>query len=139
MPEGAMKIEQVMQTDLHMISGVASVREAVQRMREHGVTTLIIRRREDDDEYGLVTVEQIGARVVALNRSLDRVSVYEIMDKPVLTLNPHMAVRYAIRLLARLDERRALVVDAEGVRGLVTLRDLILCFAGADENTQAGA
>lgn len=135
MPEGAMKVEQVMQTDLHMISGVASVREAVQRMRDHRVTTLVIRRRDDADEYGLVTVEQIAARVVARNRSLDRVSVYEIMDKPALTLNPHMAVRYAIRLLARLDERRALVVDAEGARGLVTLRDLVLCYAGEDAAT----
>lgn len=132
MPEGAMKIEQVMQTELHVISGVASVREALRQMREKHVTALIIERRDADDEYGLVTVEQIAAQVIALNRSPDRVSVYEIMDKPALRLNPHMAVRYAIRLLARLDQRRALVVGESGARGLVTLRDLVLCFAGED-------
>ncbi|MDQ2088771.1 CBS domain-containing protein [Marimonas arenosa] len=123
------KVEDVMQTELHMISGLASAREAVNRMKALGVSALIIERRHDGDEYGFVSVDKIAARVVAPNKSLDRTSVYEIMDKPTLTLNPHMAVKYAIRLLARLDHRRALVVDENGARGLVTLRDLIHCYA----------
>ena len=98
-------------------------------MREHKVTALVIERRHEDDEYGFISVEKIASRVIAENKSLARTSVYEVMDKPTLTLNPHMAVKYAIRLLANLGHRRALVVDEEGARGLVTLRDLVLCYA----------
>ena len=125
MSETTVKVEDVMQTSIHMISGLATVREAIVEMKNIGVSALIIERRHEGDEYGIVSVEQIASKVISPDRSIDRTSVYEIMDKPILTLSPHMAVKYAIRLLARLHSRRALVVDENGARGLVTLRELI--------------
>ncbi len=129
-PGAQRTVEDVMQRSIHYVSGLASIHEAIGLMRQHGVTALVIERRHAGDEYGFVTVEQIAAQVVGANRSLERTSVYEVMEKPTLTLNPHMAVKYAIRLLAQLEHRRALVVDQDGAQGLVTLRDLVLCFAG---------
>ena len=129
MSAGKKKVEDVMQKSIHLIDGLASVETAVGLMREHNVSALVIERRHEDDEYGFISVEKIASRVIAENKSLARTSVYEVMDKPTLTLNPHMAVKYAIRLLANLGHRRALVVDEEGARGLVTLRDLVLCYA----------
>ncbi|MCB1367978.1 MAG: CBS domain-containing protein [Rhodobacteraceae bacterium] len=118
-----------MQTTLHLIDGLVSVQEAVEAMNRHGISTLVIERRHDGDEYGFVTVNEIAARVVAVNRSLERTSVYEVMDKPTLTLNPAMNVKYAIRLLSQLGLRRALVAEENGLLGLVTLRDMVLSYA----------
>ena len=129
MQDGTKTVQDVMQTDLHMISGLASARDAIAAMKRLGVSALIIERRHAGDEYGFISVDKIAARVIAPDRPLDRTSVYEVMDKPTLTLNPHMAVKYAIRLLAQLGHRRALVVDENGARGLVTLRDLIHSYA----------
>ena len=129
MSAGKKKVEDVMQKSIHLIDGLASVEAAVGLMREHNVSALVIERRHEGDEYGFISVDEIASRVIAENKSLARTSVYEVMDKPTLTLNPHMAVKYAIRLLANLGHRRALVVDEEGARGLVTLRDLVLCYA----------
>lgn len=123
------RVEDVMQTTIHMIDGLATVRQAVVEMKARNVSALIIERRHEGDEYGVLSVDKIADRVIAPDRSLDRTSVYEVMDKPTLTLNPHMAVKYAIRLLARLGYHRALVVDENGARGLVTLRDLIHSYA----------
>ena len=128
------KVGDVMTTELRKINGLASVREALDRMQASGTNSLVIERRHEGDEYAFVTVYDVAERVISANRSVERTSVYEIMDKPTLTLNPHMAVKYAIRLLARLDHRRALVVDENGARGLVTLRDLILCYAETPDN-----
>ena len=139
MSDPQLKVEDVMQTSIHMINGLVSVREAILTMRDKGVTALVIERRHEGDEYGFVSVDKIAQRVIAPDRSVDRTSVYEIMDKPTLTLNPHMAVKYAIRLLARLDHRRALVVDEKGARGLVTLRDLIHCYAETPNNTPSSS
>ncbi|MDU8929701.1 CBS domain-containing protein [Alisedimentitalea sp. MJ-SS2] len=138
MPDINMKVEDVMQTSIHMVSGLATVREAIVEMKQIGVSALIIERRDESDEYGIVSVEQIATKVIAQDRSVDRVSVYEIMDKPILTLNPHMAVKYAIRLLARFDSRRALVVDENGARGLVTLRELIHVHAETPASEPVG-
>ena len=129
MDRNFLKVSDVMQTSIHMISGLATVREAIAQMKAKGVSALVIERRHNGDEYGFLSLDEIAARVIALNRSLDRTSVYEVMDKPTLTLNPHMATKYAIRLLSRLQQRRALVVDEGGAKGIVTMRDLVLAQA----------
>ena len=122
------KVGDVMRTSLLMVSGLETVQGAMDRMKEHSVSSLIIERRDRDDEYGMVTVQDIAAKVIARNRSVARTSVYEIMTKPVLTIDRDMNVKYAIRLLARLDFTRTLVVGEEGLLGLVTLRDLVLGY-----------
>jgi signal-transduction protein with cAMP-binding, CBS, and nucleotidyltransferase domain len=132
MEPALVRVADMMQTSLHIVSGVASVQDAIEQMKQHKVSSLVIERRHDGDEYGLLTVYDIAAKVVAINRSTERTSVYEIMTKPALTLNGKMNVKYAIRLLARLELTRALVVGDDGGLGLVTLRDLVLSYSGAD-------
>jgi len=123
------RVTDVMHQDVHKIDGLAHIRDAIELMNRHGVSSLIIERRDESDEYGFITVEHIAARVIAVNRSLERTSVYEVMDKPTLTLDPAMNIKYAIRLLAQLDRRRALVTGKGGLLGFVTLRELVARFA----------
>lgn len=123
------KVEDVMQTSVHMISGVASLKDAITEMSRHNVSSVVIDRRHDGDEFGVLTVIEIATLAIAKNRSLERTNVYEIMTKPTLSLDPKMNVKYAIRLLTRLGHRRALVTSENGLLGLVTLRDLVLSYA----------
>lgn len=120
------RVANVMRTSMHMVDGLDSVESALAAMSRLGVSSLIIERRNDDDEYGVVTVRDIAERVISLNRSAERTSVYEVMTKPALTLAGEMNVKYAVRLLARLGASRALVTGAGGIVGFVTLRDLVL-------------
>ena len=121
------RVQDVMATDLHAIDGLANVDEAMRLMREHGVSSLVVARRDKNDEVGLLEVANVATEVVARNRPPERVSVYEAMTKPVVTLPPGMLVRYAVRLLVELRLTRAVVVDDErDAVGMVTLRDLVL-------------
>ena len=121
------RVEGAMITDLYSIDGLATVGEAVQMMSQHRVSSLVVERRDTDDEVGLVEVADIAKEVIGKNRAPDRVSVYEVMTKPVVTLPPGMLVRYAVRLLTRHGLSRAVVVDeARNAVGMVTLRDLVL-------------
>ena len=125
--EREIRVEGVMVTDLYSIDGLATVSEAIQMMKQHDVSSLVVDRRDADDEVGLVEVADIAKEVIGRNRAPDRVSVYEVMTKPVVTLPPDMLVRYAVRLLAQLGVSRAVVVDeARNAVGMVTLRDLVL-------------
>ncbi len=122
------RVADVMQTSLHMVSGLASVKDAIEVMHEHSVSSLVIERRDEHDEYGVVTVHDIAAKVVAVNRSTERTSVYEIMTKPALTISGDMNIKYAIRLLSRFELTRALVIGNGGLAGLVTLRDMVINY-----------
>ena len=96
-------------------------------MRETGVSSLAVERRDDTDEYGLLVVSDIAREVITENRAPERVNVYEIMSKPVVTLPVDMKIRYAVRLLVKFDLSRALVVDsARTPVGIITLRDMVV-------------
>lgn len=127
------RVSDVMSTSLHMVSGLASVQEAITEMKRHNVSSLIIDRRDKDDEFGVITVHDIASKVVAENKSTERTSIYEVMTKPALTLDLEMNAKYAIRLLSRFRLARALVTYGEELRGIVTLRDMVLGYVDPEE------
>ena len=123
----AIHVLDVMGGDLHTIDGLATAAEAMATMQRLEISSLVVTRRHDDDELGLITVSDLAREVITRERAPDRVNVYEIMSKPALTVRSSMLARYAVRLLVRFGVSRALVVDDAGApRGLVTLRDLVL-------------
>jgi CBS domain-containing protein len=121
------RVSDVMGTELHTIDGLATAAEALALMKRLQISSLVVNRRHDDDELGIVTVGDMAREVVTHNRAPKRVNVYEIMSKPALTVRSGMLARYAVRLLVQFRVSRALVIDDEGTPlGLVTLRDLVL-------------
>ena len=127
------RVQDVMATELHVIDGLANIDEAMRLMRQHAVSSLIVTRRDGDDEVGLLEVANVAAEVVAKNRPPSRVSVYEAMTKPVVTLPPGMLAHYAVRLLVGLGLTRAVVVnDNRDAVGMATLRDLVLADVQQD-------
>ncbi len=129
--EGPIRVRQVMTPQVRTIGRTATVREAVTIMRQIGVSSLVVERRDEADEFGLLVVTDVAREVIGKDRSADRVNVYEVMTKPVLTLPAEMDIRYAVRLLTRFQLTRALVLDNErGPVGIVTLRDMVLRHIG---------
>jgi len=121
-------VRTVMTPTPHIIEGLATVREALDLMRDKQVSSIVVDRRDDHDEYGILVVHDIANRIIGEDRSPDRTNVYEIMSKPVLTLDQEMDIKYAARMLSRFRLSRALVTDSGKLVGIVTLRDLVLRY-----------
>ena len=122
------RVREVMTPAPRVIDGLATVREAVKLMREHHVSSLVIDRRHEADEYGMVTVHDVAGKVIGRDLSQDRVNVYEIMSKPLLSVDLDMDIRYAIRILTRFQLSRALVTEKGSMVGIVTLRDMTIRY-----------
>lgn len=117
----------VMTSSIRTIGRMDTVAQAIEAMREAGVSSLVVERRDPADEYGLVAVAHIAREVIAKERAPERVNVYEVMAKPVLTLPIDMQTKYAVRLLVQFGLTRGLVVDHSRIPvGIVTMRDLVL-------------
>ncbi|MEM9617383.1 MAG: CBS domain-containing protein [Pseudomonadota bacterium] len=127
-------VSDVMTPSPIVIDGLSTVSQAIAMMRKHKVSSIIVDKRHDGDEYGLLAIHDIAEQIVSRDRAPDRVNVYEIMSKPVLTIDVAMNVKYAVRLLSRFRLTRALVLKGGTVAGIVTLRDLVLrSIPDADE------
>jgi len=118
----------VMVPQLDTIEGMATVAEAISIMKEKRHGALIVNKRDESDEYGFVTVQEIAREVIEKNLSPDRVNIYEIMKKPVLTVHADMNIRYAIRLLDQVNQQRALVIEHGKAVGIITMYDMVVHY-----------
>ena len=120
------RVRDVMKTNFDMVDGLSTVAEALNTMIHVETKTLIVRKRHDDDEFGVVTLADIGRKVLARDKALDRVNIYEIMTKPAIHVDPEMDIRYAARLFSTFDLTRAPVVRNGEVVGIVSLTDMVI-------------
>lgn len=121
-----MRVRDVMKPQFDTVDGLATVTQALETMAHVDTKTLIVRKRHADDTIGMVVISDISRQVLAKDRAPDRVNIYEIMSKPVLSVNPDMDIRHCARLFARFDLTRAPVVENGEVIGVVSLTDLVV-------------
>jgi CBS domain-containing protein len=126
-------VREVMTPAPFEIDGLATVREALDVMRSERVSSVVVSKRHTGDEFGLVVVHDIAEHIVVRDQSPDRTNVYEVMSKPVVTLDADMDIKYAVRLLHRFGISRALVLESGDLIGIVTLRDLVLRHIPGDD------
>ncbi len=120
------RVRDIMRTDFGTIDGIATIDEALRKMKSLKTSVLVVEKRHADDEYGLITSGDIARHVLAKDRSPDRVNVYEIMLKPVISVHPNMDIRYCSRLFAHYDLVRAPVIEECKVIGMVSPNALVL-------------
>ncbi len=132
---GYTRVRSLMRPSPGMIDGLATVQRALDKMRRENVGALVIDRREEGDEFGIIVLSDIASKVIAENRAPERTNVYEVMSKPVLTVNADMDIKYAIRLLSRFDLSRALVTEDGQLVGLVSLREMVFRYVPEHQNS----
>ena len=119
-------VRDVMKTDFGLIDGKATICEALKLMKQQKTSVLVVNKRNDDDEYGLLLVNHIAQKVLAKDRSCKRVNVYEVMVKPAVYVEPEMDIRYCSRLFSRLNLVRALVIEKKDLVGTISPNSLVL-------------
>ena len=120
------RVRDVMKTKFDMVDGLDTVEKALNQMAHVETKSLIVNKRHDGDEYGMVMISDIARQVLAKDRPADRVNIYEVMSKPVLTVDPDMDIRYCARLFGRFHLSRAPVIEKDEIVGIVSLTDMAL-------------
>ncbi len=120
------QVRSVMHKDFVVVEGLETVGDVLTKMRDAGVNIAIVSKRYEHDEIGLVMLADIAKQVLARNRSPQRVNVYEIMAKPVISVAPEMDIRYCARLFDNFGLSSAPVIEGHEVVGVVSYTELVL-------------
>jgi len=120
------KVRDIMKTDFYMIDGKSTVLEAVREMKKHQTSVLFVNKFHENDEYGVINAGIIARQVLAKDRAPERVNVYEVNEKPLISVSPDMDIRYCSRLFARYDLMRAPVMENGQIIGVVSPIQLVL-------------
>jgi len=120
------RVSDVMKKEFDTVDGLDTIQTALKKMKHISTKCLIVNKRHDNDEYGILLISDIARKVLAQDKAPDRINVYEIMAKPVISVDHAMDVKYCARLFDRFDISRAPVLENGKVIGIVSLTDLAI-------------
>lgn len=119
------RVRDVMKPKYDVVDAMTTIRDALEELEHVDTKCLIVEKRHEDDEIGILLISDIARMVVAEGRPPERVNVYELMQKPVITVDPDMDIRYCARLFSRFHLARTPVVENGNVVGIVSYSDLV--------------
>ena len=74
------RVRSVMKPNFDLVDGMSTVADALDTMMHVDTKILVVRKRHDNDEYGVVTLSDIARKVLAVDRAPERVNIFEIMQ-----------------------------------------------------------
>lgn len=122
-----MKAADIMRKGVEAISSSAKVADALRKMQQLKVSSLIVERRNKDDAYGILSKTDIVTKVIDAGPkrgNLSKIKVFEIMSKPLVTVPPGLAIKYCIRLMKKSGVTRVPVFDGKQIVGILSMTDI---------------
>ncbi|SMM99772.1 FIG01200823: hypothetical protein [uncultured Candidatus Thioglobus sp.] len=118
-------VKEVMWKEFDIVDSKTTVQQALNDMQYKKTKMLLVDKSHKFDEYGVLLITDIASEVLAKDRALDRVNVYEIMTKPAISVHPDMDIRYCARFLTGLGLSRCPVLDNGKIVGVVSLTNIV--------------
>jgi signal-transduction protein with cAMP-binding, CBS, and nucleotidyltransferase domain len=131
-PEGdRMEIREIIRRrDIELVDKDATVADAIRRMVDRGVGSVIVRRSNQNEAYGIVTRSDVLYKVVANGLDPEQVKVTEIMSSPVVILNNiELDVRFAAKAMANARVTNVVMFDKGDIYGFLSSTDIINAIA----------
>jgi CBS domain-containing protein len=122
-------VSALMTKDVISIDGSKTVADAIQLMKKHDISGIIVKPRNEDDTYGIITEKDILEKVIDPGEDIHRdpwnTPVFEVMSKPIVSTYPEMRLKYALRLMKRVKVRRLAILDGSKLVGILSETDVL--------------
>ena len=123
-----MPVSDLMTRDVKFIKEDVSLLDAVWKMKEFAVSSLIVESSNKADWFGIVTQKDIITKLIDPDPGSQHVLVGDIMTQPAVTVPPTMTVMACVKLMKRLNIRRIPVSDGRDIVGILSHSDIFKKF-----------
>lgn len=116
----------LMHRDIEDISPKASLREAAQLMRDKQIGALLVGSREE--KVGFLSETDLVRKGMSEGMNADTTPIESIMSTPIISIDIDETAKEANDLMAEKEIRHLVVTDRETIVGIISVRDLVICF-----------
>jgi len=120
-----MKIVEIMTKKLETIEADAPIYNAIEKMIDRRIRSLLVKAKDEKDVHGVVTVRDIVNKALAKNLDLNTTKVGEISSKPLVCVDKDMDIEYAVNLMSKFNITRVFVNDGKEIIGIISLLDVM--------------
>jgi CBS domain-containing protein len=118
----ATTVREIMTRDVINMQVDTTLDEAARTMRERDIGNVVV--AEDDRLVGLVTDRDIVVRAVAEGMDPTTTTLGSIVSRDIVAVQPEDTAQTAALLMRDQAVRRVLVVDDQGLAGILSIGDL---------------
>lgn len=122
--EEVVTAKDVMSKPVVTVSGNQSSAKAAQLMEKKGIGGIIV-VNESGKPLGIVTERDLALRVVAKNLQPSKVTVSDVMSRPLATIDGEVSIREVAKKMSKLEIRRLAVIHRGELQGIITSRDIL--------------
>jgi CBS domain-containing protein len=119
------KAEEIMTKKIEFVEPDAPVYDAIERMVDKRIRSVVVRPRDEKDVHGVVTVRDVVYKVLSKNLDPNKIKVEEICSKPLVCIDKHMDVDHITNLMRNFNIARVFVSEGIEVIGVVALLDVM--------------
>ncbi|MDI6790940.1 MAG: CBS domain-containing protein [Thermodesulfobacteriota bacterium] len=120
-----MKVEEIMNKKIEYIEPEATVYDAIEKMVDKRIRSLLVNPKDEQDVYGLITVRDIVFRIINKNLNPRKIKVVEITSKPLVCVAKDMSIEHVMALMEKFNIARVIVCEESKVRGIVSIFDVM--------------
>jgi signal-transduction protein with cAMP-binding, CBS, and nucleotidyltransferase domain len=121
-------VNELMTRDVKFIKDDISLLDAVWKMKEFAVSSLIVGSPNKADWYGIVTQKDLITKLIDPDPGTQHAIVGDVMTMPAVTIPPTMSVLACVKLMKRLNIRRVPISDGKEIIGIISHADIFKKF-----------
>lgn len=120
---GIILVRDIMKRNVKTVRTDDSVRDAVSKMNKFRIGSVIV--TNNGRPVGIITERNVLQRIVEPCLDPATVRAKDIMSSPIISIDPHIAVEEAAKIMAKKHVKRLPVVESERVIGIVSTSDIV--------------
>ncbi|MCS7279108.1 MAG: CBS domain-containing protein [Thermodesulfobacteriaceae bacterium] len=121
----SLKVKHIMNTKLETIHPEATVYDAIERLIDKRIRSLLVLPKDERDVYGVVTVRDIVFKVLAKNLNPHQIKVENIASKPVISIDKETELLDLVNLMEKFNIARLFIQEDRKIIGVVSLLDVL--------------
>lgn len=119
----SMSVRDIMSVNVVTMLPDASILEVAKLMDTMDLGSIVIVDKERP--IGIITEADIVRRVIAGRKDVNSTKARDVMSSPLFYVSPNTALTEAMRIMARSNIRRVVVLKNDSLSGIITSRDIL--------------
>lgn len=120
-----MKIDEIMVKKLESVEANAPVYDAIEKMVDRRIRSILVKPKDEKDVYGIVTARDIVFKVIGKNLDPNKIRIEEIASKPIISIDKDMDIDHVINLMKKFNIARVFISEGKEIIGVASLLDIL--------------
>ncbi|MGD8366134.1 MAG: CBS domain-containing protein [Desulfobacterales bacterium] len=120
-----MKLSEFMTTHIHFVDADCPVYDAIEKMVDRRIRSLVVSFGGNPPEYGVITARDVVAKVLGKGADPAALKVSEIASRPLFCVEKDMEMFEAARVMEEHRVARVFVCDNGRIIGVVAMIDMM--------------